>query len=92
LVTEKWRFPRDELWRAVEDPTADPSTRAGAAIALRGALSEGESTRLRAAAEACAAPKLRVALDKIASRAAEDALVEALDALADAARTSRGER
>jgi hypothetical protein len=59
-------------------------------MALRRALNDGESTRLRAAAEACAAPRLRIALDRVASRADDDALVEALDALEEERTTRRG--
>ena len=64
--------PSDALWRIVENAAAPATARAGAAVALRGALDEEGRVRLRATADACAAPKLRVALEAVASRDAED--------------------
>jgi hypothetical protein len=58
--------PRDGLWRVVEDPAADPSARAGAAVALAVALDGEERHRLRIAAEATVSPRLRVALEAAA--------------------------
>jgi hypothetical protein len=72
-------IPREDLWRLVEDASTPATTRAGAALALRTGMREGESARLRAAAEACAAPRLRVALGTVASRADDEALAETLD-------------
>jgi len=64
--------PPDALWRIVENAAAPATARAGAAVALRGALDEEGRVRLRATADACAAPKLRVALEVVASAEAED--------------------
>jgi hypothetical protein len=76
-------LPVEHLWRVVEDSAATPGARAGAAIALQGALDEDGRARLRAAAETSAAPRVRVALET-ASRAADDAeLAAALEEAAD---------
>jgi hypothetical protein len=63
--------PPEELWRIVEDAAAAPTARAGAAAALRDVLDDPGRVRLRAAADACAGPRLRVALETVASE--EDA-------------------
>lgn len=52
----------DHLFRIAEDPSAPRETRVGAALALRGALDDEGRARLRIAAEASAAPQVRVAL------------------------------
>ena len=78
--------PADKLWRVVEDPTADPSARAGAAAALRASLDDEGRARLAAIADASVHPKVRVALDAIASsKAADDdeRLREALEGCAE---------
>jgi hypothetical protein len=75
--------PPDELWRIVEDAAAPATARAGAAVALRGALDEEGRVRLRATADACAAPKLRVALETVASGDDEEELRGALEPLED---------
>jgi hypothetical protein len=64
--------PSASLWQIVEDPTAEPPIRAGAAVALVQALDEPGRQRLRVAAQACAAPKLRVALELVAEEAELD--------------------
>ena len=75
--------PPDELWRIVEDAAAPATARAGAAVALRGALDEEGRVRLRATADACAAPRLRVALETVASGDDEEELRGALEPLED---------
>ena len=76
--------PPDELWRIVEDAAAPATARAGAAVALRGALDEEGRERLRATADACAAPRLRVALETVASGDGdEEELRDALEVLED---------
>jgi hypothetical protein len=65
----------DQLWSVVEDATAKAATRAAAAIALRGVVDEKGKRRLRVAAQATAAPQLRVALERAAD--GEDAEVAA---------------
>jgi hypothetical protein len=76
-------IPSEELWRVVEDATAPATARAGAAVALRVALDEEGRVRLRAAADACAAPRLRVALEAVASASDESRVRDALDGLDD---------
>lgn len=72
-------IPDEVLWRAVEDPSSDPTVRAGAAVALRNSLDDAGRVRLRVAAEASASPRLRVALETAASPDDEDALARALE-------------
>jgi hypothetical protein len=74
--------PRERLFRIVEDPACAPTDRAAAAVALGGdgALDDDGRARLRAVAEATAAPRLRVAIEKAAA-APDSAELEA--ALAD---------
>ncbi|UQA61639.1 hypothetical protein [Polyangium aurulentum] len=67
----------ERLWRIVEDPRATPDARVGAAVALGGSVDENVRTRLKTAAAAVAAPKLRIALEAAASED-EEALREAL--------------
>jgi hypothetical protein len=74
----------ERLWRLLDDPAAAPASRAGAALALS-SIDAASRTRLRVAAEACAEPRLRVALSRVADGAPDDALEEALAPLAAAA-------
>ncbi|MBX3185814.1 MAG: hypothetical protein KF819_02320 [Labilithrix sp.] len=75
--------PLDELWRVVEDPVAATTARAGAALALRSRLDDAGRSRLRVAADACAAPKLRVALQHVASDAKPESLEDVYEDLED---------
>lgn len=75
--------PIDELWRIVEDPVASTTARAGAALALRTKLDDPGRVRLRVVADACASPKLRVALQTAASDAKPESLEEAFEPLED---------
>lgn len=78
---------REDLVAVVEDPTADPTARAGAAYALRAAgLKDEERRRLRVAAAATAAPKVRVALEAAADEHAADEQVAAIVSRLDARR------
>jgi hypothetical protein len=65
-------------WRTVEDPASDRRRRAGTAVALRESLDEVGRVRLRVAAAASASPRLRVALEKVASPIDEAELAGAL--------------
>jgi hypothetical protein len=77
------RVDAERLWRVVADPSAPPATRAGAALALTG-MPEGDArTRLRVAADACADPKLRVALGRVADGASDADVEEALASLVE---------
>jgi hypothetical protein len=80
--------PSDVLIGIVESPTALPTARAGAAVALGVRREDPElRVRLRVAAEACASPALRVALTSAAEAedadASEDRLADALERLDD---------
>jgi hypothetical protein len=73
-------FPRERLFRIVEDPACASSDRAAAAIALGADLDDEGRARLGAIAQATAAPRLRIAIEKAASAVPlgelEDALAE----------------
>lgn len=80
--------PPDELWRIVEDASANPTQRAGAALALRADLDDEGKARLRIAADTCAEQKLRVALTSMVT-STDDELAEALEPLEDAPASRR---
>jgi hypothetical protein len=71
------RLDEDRLWRVLDDATAPPATRAGAALAIS-VIDQPARLRLRIAAEACAEPRLRVALTRVADGGSEPELEEAL--------------
>jgi len=79
----------DQLWKVLEDVRATPEKRAAAAVVLSPHLDEGGRERLRVAAEATVAPKLRVALEAAAEddddrlRTALDDVVERREARAE---------
>ncbi len=56
---------REQLWEVVEGPAADPSARVLAAEALADTLNADDRARLRVAAEHCAEPRVRVALEEL---------------------------
>ena len=62
----------EQLLRIVEDLGASGLSRASAAIALAARGSEGERARIRVAAGATAAPKLRIALEKASANDADE--------------------
>jgi hypothetical protein len=68
----------EHLWSVVESPVADITARAGAAAVLARGAGEDERSRLRVAAEACTAPRLRVLLERTASGATDDEVDMAL--------------
>lgn len=71
-------IPRERLFRVVEDPALDPTSRAAAAVALGTELDDDGRARLRAAAKATVEPKLRFAIEKAADASAvEDGAIEA---------------
>jgi hypothetical protein len=74
---------RDQLWALVEGPEVDGKARCAAAEALARTSGAEERVRLRVAAEQCAAPEVRVAIERLA---AEDALT--IDATTSAAANS----
>lgn len=75
--------PDEQLWSIVEDASASPTERAGAALALRAELDGDGRTRLRIAAGACAEKKLRVALETMTKDADDSDLEEVLEPLED---------
>jgi hypothetical protein len=80
----KAELSAEHLWRIVEDPGTEATSRAGAAAALVPSLDEAGRGRLRVAAEACASPRLRVALQAAAATVheEEEPLEEAFASLA----------
>jgi hypothetical protein len=80
----------ERLWRLVEDPSAPAAARAGAAVVLAASDDAEAPARLRVAAAAIAAPKVRVAIEAAAG-GDEAAMVEALAEL-DAAPARREAR
>jgi hypothetical protein len=69
--------PRERLFRIVEDPASAAADRAAAAVALGGDLDDDGRARLRSAALATAAPKLRVAIEKAAAGGDDEAELSA---------------
>lgn len=63
---------RERLWAVLENPSASPSAREGAALALRARLDDDEAERLRTIGKKSASPHLRVALEAVASSAPSD--------------------
>jgi hypothetical protein len=72
-------MPADLLWRIAENAAAPPHERAAAAVALEETLDDQGRARLRALAEATAAPKVRVALEAVAAKTDEEKLARALE-------------
>ena len=56
---------REQLWELVEGPMTDGATRTAAAGAIATSSDESERVRLRVAAEHCAQPVVRVALERL---------------------------
>jgi hypothetical protein len=73
--------PREALWRIAEDPAAEATARAGAAVALRGKLDEADRARLRVAAESSVSPHVRVALEAAATAEDDGEVAAALERL-----------
>ena len=57
---------REALWALIEGPAVDAASRRATAEALAKTSDEGERARLRVAAEHCADPQVRVALERLA--------------------------
>jgi len=70
----------EDLQEVLDDPAASGEQKLGAALALRGAGGAMDRERVRIAAVASARPKLRVALEKVATdeEEPEEAIAEAL--------------
>ncbi len=67
-----------ELARVLEDPSLDDGERVGAALALSAGRGPEQRERVRVVARTVAAPRLRVALEKVAAASTEDEYAEAL--------------
>ena len=80
---------REALWRLVEGPTTDATTRATAAEALAGTIDASELPRLRVAAAHCAEPRARIAMERVARADAGANAYANADADADASGSSR---
>ena len=74
----------DALWGVLEDAGVEPERRAAAAVALAPHLDERGRDRVRIAAQATAAPELRIALEAAADDD-EEALISALDEVSEQA-------
>jgi hypothetical protein len=69
----------DRLYRILDDPAAEPSARAGAAVVLQRLDEDEHRERLRIAAESVASPELRASLEALAEAESDE---ERRDALA----------
>jgi hypothetical protein len=69
-------FERSDLLAVVENPNITPERRVGAALAVAARAADNERQRLRIAAEACAHPRLRVALARAAQGEVELAALD----------------
>jgi hypothetical protein len=67
-----------ELARVLEDPSLGDEERVGAALALSAGRGPEQRERVRVVARTVAAPRLRVALEKVAAASNEDEYAEAL--------------
>lgn len=71
----------EHLWRVAEDPARPAIERAAAAIALAPSLGDADKERLGDLAKTTAAPKLRIALERVAEDAPDEDVEEALKEL-----------
>lgn len=71
----------EHLWRVAEDPQQPAIQRAAAAIALAPSLGDSDKERLADLAKTTAAPKLRIALERVAEEATDEEVEEALKEL-----------
>jgi hypothetical protein len=62
----------EQIWSLVESPSATPTARCGAAVALRGHFDKTGHERIRSAARSAVAPGLRAALEAAASASDAD--------------------
>lgn len=83
------RIPREHLWALVEGSQADGVTRSRAAVALSANLADEDRERLRAATNATASPRVRIAMDAI-EHGDHEGLAEKLDELEADEEPSRG--
>jgi hypothetical protein len=84
--------PKERLLRIVEDPAAEAVDRVASAVALGAVLDPEGRSRLRAAIEAVAAPRLRTALEKAAEAESEAESEAALAELGEDGPRAEGQR
>jgi len=72
-------IPEDRLWDILENPSADPSAREGAALALHASLDDAGRDKVRTLSRTTASPRLRIALDGVAKENDDTKLRIALD-------------
>ncbi len=77
---------REQLLAVLESPAAPAERRLAAAVSLSAAGDAEIATRIRVAAEACARPRVRIALAGVADGAVDDAAIEAAIAEDEASR------
>ena len=87
-TTESATLTREQLWALVEGPEIEASARKAAAEALVRSSDEAERARLRVAAEHCAEPAVRVALEKLAEAESMQDAASAPDREAQARRSA----
>jgi hypothetical protein len=71
----------ERLWRLLEHPCAQPSSRIAAAVVLGAANDKSARRMLRVAARAMVDPELKKAIERAAGARDDDALIEALEAV-----------
>jgi hypothetical protein len=81
--------PKEALWRLLEDPRANTTSRAGAAFAL--AEQNEDGARLQRVSTSVASPRLRVALERMATADGQAARRDALALVEAEEEESRGE-
>lgn len=69
-------LPFDGLTRVLSRADASAEDRIGAAIAMKATHPEEATERVRIAAQTCADPKVRIALERVADGSEEDAAIE----------------
>ncbi len=74
---------RDAVWRVFEDPGSSASDRAAAAVVLGSVATPEDRARLREVAARIVSPRVRVAVERVADPAGDEALAEALAELED---------
>lgn len=80
---------REDLVAVLENPGAPAERRIGAALALSARPDNQDRARIRVAAEACANPRMRIALEQVARDELEDEAIEEALAAEEAARATR---
>ena len=80
---------REQLFAVLESAAAPAERRLAAAVSLSAGGEPEVATRIRIAADACARPRVRLALQGVAEREIDDAAIEAALAEEDASKVAR---